>query len=319
MSVGGTWIILAPGSRELSSDYAFKHPGNLPKGQPRAGLCVANTGKNFLAKTVTRRRPEVRRTLLPGRGDGPLQRVLVKEHRLLPCGTFQSLLWGHVSEGSSTQTHLTPPSRVAGNFHWREVCLDIWHSKDATPELRKRLSGQLHVSREPSPVTMTADPTPRLNTRSCARRSAQHTAHVPRKSAGQAEAMKDGAFETTVIRGRGRQGRTQRRKDREVKAGRDQLQSSGGQREAGPGGGDEPNRGEDGDQRRSGSEAGAVLTRASRTPTPKPEPAPPPRHEGAVHGRPRVRWEWSGTIPLHFSSGVPTERSLKDLENVLQA
>lgn len=217
-------------------------PGTSPKGQPRAGLCVANTGKNFLAKTVTRRRPEVRRTLLPGRGDGPLQRVLVKEHRLLPCGTFQSLPWGHVSEGSSTQTHLTPPSRVAGNFHWREVCLDIWHSKDATPELRKRLSGQLHVSREPSPATMTTDPTPRLNTRSCARRSAQHTAHVPRKSAGQAEAMKDGAFETTVIWGRGRQGRTQRRKDGEVKAGRDQLQSSGGQREAGPGGGDEPNR-----------------------------------------------------------------------------
>lgn len=41
---------LASGSRELSSDYAFKSPRNLPKGQPKLGSAQLTRGRTFWQK-----------------------------------------------------------------------------------------------------------------------------------------------------------------------------------------------------------------------------------------------------------------------------
>ena len=73
-------------------------------GSQRVGDDLATTTrKTFLAKTANTR-PEVRRALTNRpEGRSLLQGVLLQVNRLLWCGTFQSLPYGHVSEGNSTR------------------------------------------------------------------------------------------------------------------------------------------------------------------------------------------------------------------------
>ena len=147
---------------------------------------VTTTRKMFLAKTANTR-PEVRRALT-NRPEGwsLLQGVLLQVNRLLWCGTFQSLPYGHVSEGNSIWA---TQSCVFRDFPLRGSSSEQSFQGKLLGETASQ--GNATSERQPGKQPLCSA----LQAQSvdgCSLPSAQHTVPVPTKSAEETEATKRG-------------------------------------------------------------------------------------------------------------------------------